>query len=100
MLSWLYVPNLLLFLYLQLLDVLTTLIGFSLGVSEGSPFVRALVRLGPVAGTLGCKLLALGIVFVCYRLQKPYLVRWINLWYAALVFWNACVILRVLTNPV
>ena len=35
------------FLYLQVLDILTTLIGFSLGNSEASPFVRLMVHWGP-----------------------------------------------------
>jgi len=37
-----------LFLYLQVLDLLSTLIGFSLGNAEASPFIRMLVRWGPV----------------------------------------------------
>ena len=38
------------FLYLQVLDVMSTLIGFSLGNAEASPFIRLLVRWGPLAG--------------------------------------------------
>ena len=92
-----YLPTLGLFLYLQLLDVLTTLVGFSLGVSEGSPFVRLLIQWGPVAGTVASKVGALLVAGVCYAMRKPYLLRWINCWYAALVTWNVLVVLRVLT---
>ena len=95
-----YWPTLSLFLYLQVLDALTTLSGFSLGVQEGSPFVQALVRMGPVIGLFACKVVALVVVAVCFWLGKPYLVRWINYWYAGLVLWNICVILRVLTAAV
>ena len=38
------------FVYLQILDVLSTLIGFSLGNTEASPFVRLLIQWGPVTG--------------------------------------------------
>ena len=95
-----YWPTLSLFLYLQLLDALTTLTGFSLGAQEGSPFVQALVRWGPVIGLFACKVVALAVVAVCFWLGRPYLVRWINYWYAALVLWNVCIILRVLTSVV
>jgi len=35
------------FIYLQLLDILTTLVGFKLGVAEASPFIQMLMRTGP-----------------------------------------------------
>jgi hypothetical protein len=92
-----YLPALSLFLYLQILDVLTTLSGFSLGVPEGSPFVQALIRWGPVAGTVLSKVVAVAVVGACFLLGKPHLVRWINYWYAGLVVWNVCIVLRVLT---
>jgi hypothetical protein len=95
-----YWPTLLLFLYLQVLDALTTLTGFSLGAQEGSPFVQALVRWGPVIGLFACKVVALVVVSACFWLGRPYLVRWINYWYAVLVLWNVCIILRVLTTVV
>jgi len=90
-------PTLALFFYLQLLDALTTLSGFSLGAQEGSPFVQALVRLGPVMGLFACKVVAALVVAACFFVGRPYLVRWINYWYAGLVLWNICIILRVLT---
>ena len=86
-----------LFFYLQLLDVLTTLIGFSIGASEASPFVRMLVAWGPVFGTVASKFGALVLLVMCFRLGKPHLIRWVNLWYAALVVWNSAVVLWILT---
>ena len=64
------------FLYRQVLDILSTLIGFSLGVSEASPFIRLMVAWGPVAGLAASKILAVGL--------------------AALVLWNLYTVLRVL----
>jgi hypothetical protein len=86
------------FLYLQTLDVLTTLIGFSLGNTEASPFIGLLVRYGPVAGLAVSKLLAVVLVLVCYRMQRASLIRWINYWYAALIVWNLYTVLVVLNS--
>jgi hypothetical protein len=81
------------FLYLQVLDFLTTLVGFKLGAAEMSPFVRALIHLGPIAGVAASKLVALLMAGICVWLDKPRLMRWICYWYAALVVWNICIIL-------
>jgi hypothetical protein len=86
------------FLYLQVLDFLTTLVGFKLGASELSPFVRYMIRFGPITGVAISKLLALLIGALCLRLDKPHLVQWICYWYAGLVVWNICVILA--SSPV
>jgi hypothetical protein len=85
------------FLYLQVLDILSTLIGFSLGNTEGSPFVRLMVQWGPVAGLLLSKILAVGIATACLVLRRRKLILWINYWYAAVVVWNLYTTLRVLS---
>ena len=46
------------FLYLQVLDVLTTWMGFRVGLAEASPFVRFLMHVGPLGGSLGSKMVA------------------------------------------
>ena len=84
------------FLYLQVLDVLSTLIGFSLGNGEASPFVRLLIRWGPVNGLLLSKIVAVGLASVCLLLRRRKLIHWINYGYAALVVWNLYTTLRVL----
>jgi hypothetical protein len=86
------------FLYLQILDILSTLIGFSLGNSEASPFVRLLVHWGPFAGVVLSKILAVGIAFICLLLRRRKLILWINYFYAALVVWNLYTTLRVLSE--
>lgn len=91
-------PTILLFVYLQILDVVSTLIGFSLGNTEASPFIRFLVRFGPLSGLLISKLIAAGVAGLCVTLHRPRLIRWINLWYAALVVWNLWTALRVLNS--
>ncbi len=82
------------FLYLQLLDLLTTLVGFRLGAAEASPFIRLLMHLGPATGVFCSKAIALALGGACIALNKHYLLRWINYWYAALVVWNLSIILN------
>jgi len=81
------------FLYLQVLDVFTTLIGFKLGLIEASPFIRALLVFGPLTALLISKGAALVLAGVCVYLHKFHVIRWITYWYAALIAWNLCTIL-------
>jgi hypothetical protein len=81
------------FVCLQLLDALTTLVGFKLGASEMSPFIRVLMHAGPVAGVVASKVLALTLGGVCIRARKPHLIRWMTYWYSGLVAWNLMVLL-------
>ncbi|HXB71019.1 MAG TPA: DUF5658 family protein [Candidatus Acidoferrales bacterium] len=81
------------FIYLQLLDLLTTLIGFKLGAAEASPFIQLLMHAGPAAGVIASKVLALGIGGLCVYTHKPHVIRWISYWYGGLVVWNLMVML-------
>jgi uncharacterized protein DUF4864/uncharacterized protein DUF5658 len=87
------------FVYLQVLDVLSTLIGFSLGNTEASPFVRLMIQWGPVPGLVLSKAVALGLVAACVALKRTRLIRIINFWYAGLVLWNLFVVLAALLGP-
>jgi hypothetical protein len=80
------------FLYLQVLDALTTLLGFRAGLVEGSPFVRMLLQTGPVTGLVADKVMALLIAATCVWFARFRLIRWANYWYAALVCWNLMMI--------
>jgi len=86
------------FLYLQVLDILTTLIGFSLGNGEASPMVRLLIRWGPLNGLLISKIVAVTVAGVCLMLRRRKLILWINYWYAAVVAWNLYTTLQVLNT--
>ena len=81
------------FVYLQVLDLLTTLVGFKLGASEASPFIRVLMHAGPIAGVALSKILALGLAGLCIYTKRTRLVQWASYWYAALVVWNLFVML-------
>ena len=84
------------FIYLQLLDLLTTLVGFNSGASEASPFVRLMMHWGPAMGVALSKGVALALGAVCVYWKKERLMRWASYWYGGLVVWNLMVILAVL----
>src|SRR5882724_19550 len=82
------------FVYLQVLDVLTTLVGFRLGASEASPFIVKLIHAtSPVMGLAASKVVGIVIGGICVAMNKSHLVTWINYWYAGLVIWNLFMIL-------
>jgi len=80
------------FLYLQVLDFLTTWVGFRMGLSEASPFIQFLMRIGPLEGVLFSKAVALLLGAYCVWRGKYHVIHWINYWYAALVVWNLALI--------
>jgi hypothetical protein len=88
------------FVYLQLLDLLTTLVGFRVGAAEASPFIRMLMHAGPVAGVVGSKVLALVLGAYCIAIKKEHLIRWISYWYGALIVWNLMIMLTAPGQPV
>ncbi|MDP9055378.1 MAG: DUF5658 family protein [Acidobacteriota bacterium] len=82
------------FVYLQLLDFLTTLVGFRLGASEASPFIAKLIHVSsPALGVAVSKIVGLGIGGICVAAGRTKLIGWINYWYAGLIVWNLCILL-------
>jgi len=82
------------FVYLQVLDFLTTMVGFKLGASEASPFIVKLIHAtSPVIGVAASKLAGLAIGGLCIATNRARLLTWANYWYAALVVWNLAMIL-------
>ena len=88
------------FTYLQALDVLTTLLGLRLGLGEGSPFVRLLLQTGTVDGLLLSKAIAGLACAVCIFTNRRRVLLWANYWYAALVAWNLMVIMLGLSAAI
>ena len=83
-----------LFIYLQLLDLLTTLLFLKLGLGEASWVVAALIRWSPFFGMLLAKLGTITLAVIAVRLHKERLMRWANLGYGGVVVWNLfCMIL-------
>jgi hypothetical protein len=82
------------FVYLQVLDFLTTMVGFKVGASEASPFIVKLIHASsPALGVLASKVLGLAIGGLCVATHRVRLLTWANYWYAALVVWNLAMIL-------
>jgi len=83
------------FVYLQLLDLLTTLAFLSLGLREINPLVWVLIRTAgtPAAGLLAAKGLAAALGFFCWRRRRLRLLSRANVFYAVLVVWNLVALL-------
>lgn len=87
------------FIYLQLLDILTTIAFMMQGVGESNPIVRWAIREGPhpiwalfmLKG--GAVLLAL---FCLYRSREK-LLRKVNVFFACLIVYN--LVALILSNP-
>jgi hypothetical protein len=86
-------PSLTVFVALQVLDILTTLLGLRLGASEGSVFLGRLMRTGPLAALLIAKIIAVLLVCIALKFKRPRVVVFLNYWLAAVVTWNLVIIL-------
>ena len=86
------VPSLTVFVALQCLDILTTLIGLRLGARETSIFIGRLMHAGPVAALLIAKIFAVFLVAMALRFRRPRFVVFLNYWFAAVVTWNLLMI--------
>ncbi len=78
------------YIYLQLLDFLTTIAFLTNGVREANPFVHLMLTLfpNPIAGLLAVKLLALFLGVYCWRMRRERLLWYGNILFGALVAWN------------
>ena len=81
-----------LFLVLQVMDLATTLICFQLGLVEGNPAIRWMMRIGPAAGVLLAKIVAVAILGLCLWLRRPRTIRKANYFFLALVIWNSLLV--------
>jgi hypothetical protein len=85
-------PSIGLFLGLQILDVLTTLVGLHLGAQEGSTFIGHLLQTGPVSGLIISKILAAGLAAFAVFLNRKRVLVFLNIWFAGVVLWNLAAI--------
>ena len=85
-------PSLSVFVFLQILDILTTLIGLRLGAGESSAFISRLMSLGPVAALMISKILAVILVLIALKWRHPRVVVVANFWFAGVVTWNLALI--------
>jgi len=85
-------PSITVFVCLQALDVLTTLIGLKLGASEASFFVGQLMRVGTVGALLIAKIFAVLLVCAAVKFRRQRLIVFLNYYFAALITWNLAMI--------
>jgi hypothetical protein len=84
------------FLVLQVLDILTTLLGLQMGAREASIFIGRLMQLGPVAALLIAKIFAVLLVTAALKFKRPRVIVFLNYWFAVVVSWNLGTILVAL----
>jgi hypothetical protein len=88
------------FVLLQVLDFMTTLIGMRMGGTEMSPFISWLVQVtNPVTGLTMVKLLGFGMAGFAMWTRRNRLVHLVNYLFAAIVLWNLFNILRAVGIP-
>lgn len=78
------------FVYLQLLDVLTTIAFLLQGVSESNPVVKWAMRAGPdpVSGLVLLKAAAVAMGIYCSLSSREKLLQRVNIFFALLVAYN------------
>lgn len=86
------VPSLSAFVALQLLDILTTIMGLRMGAQESSMFIGQLLHLGPVPALLISKIFAVFLVATALKMKRPRVVVFLNFWFLAVVGWNLAMI--------
>ncbi len=82
------------FIALQLLDALTTVVFLHFGIREGNPLVRMALAAfaSPVVGVLGPKLCAVLLGVFSWRTGRMRLLWKMNFLFAACVAWNVVAI--------
>ncbi len=87
------------FVYLQLLDVLTTIAFLLQGVGEGNPIVRWVIRYGPhpIGSLFMMKAVAVAMAIFCVYRHREGLLRKVNIFFAVVVLYNLAVL--IITSP-
>lgn len=85
-------PSLSLFVALQVLDLLTTMIGLQMGAAEGSVFIGRLIQTSPMTGLLIAKIVAVILVALAVKFHRPRIIVVLNYWSALVVAWNLVMI--------
>ena len=88
-----------LFVYLQLLDALTTIAFMLQGVAEGNPIVRWAMRAteNPISGLFMLKAAGVALAAVCIYRSREKMLQKVNVLFAGLIVYN--MISLILANP-
>jgi hypothetical protein len=85
----------LLFVLLQLADVVTTMLALANGGVEQNPIVSRFMVIGSLQGLLLSKVFLLAAVAGAVRLRKYRAIAWANVVFCTVVLWNVSVIVRM-----
>jgi hypothetical protein len=86
---------LMIFIFLQILDLATTLAALALGGRENNPIVAHIMTVGPVAGLLISKLAVTGLAVAGAALRKYRGLRLANAVFTGVIAWNVTVVARL-----
>jgi hypothetical protein len=89
-------PSLSLFVALQMLDILTTIMGLRMGAGESSTFIGKLMRVDIVSALLVAKLFAAALIAIAMKMRRPRAVVFLNYWFTGVVSWNLAIIVLTL----
>ena len=76
------------FVYLQILDFLTTILFLKMGLVEGNWVVGMLVAWSPLLGVLLAKIGTIILALIAVHYQKIRVMRLANFGYGGVVVWN------------
>ena len=81
------------FFVMQFLDVLTTIIGLKIGLSEVNPFVTAFFPFfGPIFGVLASKIVTVSTFYWFFLRKRPRLMDLATKLFVIVVAWNIVII--------
>jgi len=83
------------FIFLQIVDLMTTRMALSLGAGEQNPMVAQIMHLAPVYGLLISKLIVVAIAALGVWMEKSNGIRVANLAFTGVVVWNFSVIFKL-----
>ena len=86
---------LLVFIFLQMADLGTTVAVLRLGGVEENPLVKHLMAFGPVTGLILAKLVTVAFGIMCFLTARYHALRIGNFIFVAIVAWNLSVIVRL-----
>jgi len=81
------------FVYLQVLDFLTTILFLKLGLPEGNWLVAHLVHWSPLLGVLVAKLATIIVALIAMHYHKIRVMRLANFGYGGVVVWNLVIMI-------
>ena len=83
------------FILLQAIDLLTTLVALKLGGAEQNPMLSQIMNLAPTYGLLLSKFLVVGIAALGVWMHKSNGLRVANMAFAGIVVWNFGIIFKL-----